>query len=117
RRHRMNNAPGGGVIEAAGGHGQGGRWPQPGTFLSISRPILPSAISRSAVTPGLFLLSILGAWPWLSMRARYVAASTSWKRFGMCCRQSSTVMRAMNQDSLGKLEDAEGLEGIRQRAA
>ena len=24
-----------------------------------------------------------GAWPWLSMRARYVAANTSWKRLGI----------------------------------
>jgi hypothetical protein len=31
-----------------------------GTFLSISMPTLPAAISRKAVTPGLFLLSILG---------------------------------------------------------
>src|SRR4030095_334791 len=58
-------------------------------------PISPAAISRSAVTPGLFLVSTLGAWPWLHMRARYVAASTSWKRFGILTRQSSTVMRAM----------------------
>src|ERR1700755_2503129 len=81
---------------------------QPGTLLRISRPILPWAISRSAVTPGLFLLSILGAWPWLSMRARYVAASTSWKRFGICWRQSSTVMRAM--DTPGWSGDVEGFE-------
>ena len=44
--------------------------PQRGTFLSISIPIFPAAISRSAVTPGLFLLSTLGACPWLSIRAR-----------------------------------------------
>src|ERR1700761_3740828 len=68
---------------------------QVGTLRSISLPISPAAISRRAVTPCLFLDSILGVWPWLSMRARYVAASTSWKRFGIFSRQSSTVMRAI----------------------
>jgi hypothetical protein len=67
-----------------------------GTFFSISIPTLPAAISRNAVTPGLFLLSTLAVWPWLSMRARYDAANTNWKRLGICCRQSSTVIRAMN---------------------
>ncbi len=43
---------------------------QPGTFLSISRPTLPAAISRSAVTAGLLRLSMRGVWPWLNMRAR-----------------------------------------------
>ena len=33
---------------------------QTGTLRSISRPISPAAISRSAVTPGLFLVSIFG---------------------------------------------------------
>jgi len=37
----------------------------------------PAAISRSAVTPGLFCVFTLGVWPWCSMRARYVAASTN----------------------------------------
>ncbi len=43
---------------------------QTGTRLSISTPTSPAAISRSAVTPGLLRVSIFGAWPWLSMRAR-----------------------------------------------
>ena len=43
---------------------------QIGTLRSISTPTSPAAISRSAVTPGLFRVSTLGAWPWLSMRAR-----------------------------------------------
>src|SRR5689334_6514678 len=47
------------------------------------------------------------------MRARYVAASTSWKRLGIFSRQSSTVMRAMADPKegdggrLGKAERGE----------
>src|SRR6185295_9208021 len=45
------------------------------------------------------------------MRARYVAARTSWKRFGIFSRQSSTVMRAMGgsekEDDGGRLGKAE----------
>ncbi len=37
---------------------------------SISTPVRPPAISRSAVTVGLSLLSRRGAWPWASSRAR-----------------------------------------------
>jgi enoyl-CoA hydratase/carnithine racemase len=40
------------------------------TRLSISMPTLPAAISRKAVTPGLFLLSMRAVWPWFNMRAR-----------------------------------------------
>ncbi|CFP66453.1 Uncharacterised protein [Bordetella pertussis] len=43
---------------------------QVGTLRSISRPVRPEAISRSAVTVGLSLLSRRGAWPWTSSRAR-----------------------------------------------
>src|SRR5512140_3549063 len=75
-------------------------------------PMSPAAISHSAVTPGLFFVSIFGAWPWLSMRARYVAASTSWNRFGIFTRQSSTVMRAMACS-----EEVEGSKHLRSVAA
>src|SRR5437868_3298170 len=48
---------------------------QVGTLRSISTPVRPPAISRSAVTVGLSLLSRRGAWPCANSRARYVAAS------------------------------------------
>src|SRR4051812_9934284 len=59
-------------------------------------PTLPVATSRNAITVGLSrLASTSGVPPCASWRARYVAASVSWKRLGILFRQSSTVMRAM----------------------
>src|SRR5689334_14342233 len=63
---------------------------------SISMPILPAAISRSAITVVLSRsLSTSGCDPALIWRARLVAASVSSKRLGILTRQSSIVIRAM----------------------
>src|SRR5688500_9312767 len=74
--------------QSTGGVGAGG--------FSSSRPNLPAAISRSAMTVGLSLLaSTCGVAPRAIWRARLVAASVSSKRLGRNLMQSSTVMRAM----------------------
>src|SRR5882762_7251909 len=66
------------------------------TRFRYSTPTLPAAISRNAMTVGLSrVVSICGVPPWASWRARYVAASVSWKRLGIFFKQSSTVIRAM----------------------
>src|SRR4029453_12214525 len=67
-------------------------------LVTISMPVLPAAIPRSAMTVGLSRsASTMGELPAVIWRARLVAASVSSKRLGILARQSSIVMRAMRR--------------------
>jgi hypothetical protein len=58
-------------------------------------PTLPAAISRKAVTPGLFLLSMLGVMALTQHSGTVSGRQNQLKTIGDLLRQSSTVMRAM----------------------
>ena len=74
--------------------------PHKGTFLNISTPIWPFAISLNAATVGLFLVSIFGTAPCANCRALYVADRAKSNRFGILFKQSSMVILANLSSSL-----------------